>query len=84
MSAKALAMLGNINDYPDEVSDLVEKLIVLKWDNESKNPANWKLSKWVNDRLTALAALPYLSPHIAEDVLRDTRQSMKKILPEFC
>jgi len=80
MGARALAMANNINEYPEEVSDIVGTLIHLQDNNEARKPVNVQLRGWIDDRLTMLANFSHLKPKLAERLPSKTRRQIGMLL----
>jgi len=80
MGANVLAMTNNINDYPEEISDIVNTLIYLQDDNEAREPVNDQLRGWIDDRLTILANFSHLKPKLAERLPSKTRKQIGMLL----
>jgi hypothetical protein len=80
MGVRVLAMANHINEYPTEVSDIVDILMDLKNNNEAHGPVNDELRGWIDDRLTIFANFPHLRPQLAERLHSETREQIGFLL----
>jgi hypothetical protein len=80
MGASAFAMTNDINDYPEEVSDVVDELIHLQIINDGEQDINAKLRGWIINRLTMLANISHLGPRSAVKLPSQTKRQIARIL----